>query len=85
MALGAAHDRVDARHQFVLVEGLRHVVVGAEAEALDLVLDAGEAGEDEDRRVDLEWTASGNSNGSCVSRCMPMSMKRGEPRDGFQG
>src|SRR5215471_19708137 len=50
MPLGAPHDRVDARHQLVLVEWLGHVVVGAEAEALDLVLDAGEAGEDEDRR-----------------------------------
>src|SRR5215831_16532921 len=53
MPLGAPHDRVDARHQLVLVEWLGHVVVGAEAEALDLVLDAGEAGEDEDRRLDL--------------------------------
>ena len=34
MALGAPHDGVDARHQFVLVERLGHVVVGAEAETL---------------------------------------------------
>ncbi len=53
MALGAAHDGVDARDQFVLVEWLGHVVVGAEAETLDLVLDAGEAGEDQDRRLHL--------------------------------
>ena len=53
VALGAADHGVDAGDQLVLVEGLGHVVVGAEAEALDLVLDAGEAGEDEDRRVDL--------------------------------
>ena len=53
VALGAADDRVDARDQLVLVERLGHVVVGAEAEALDLVLDAGEAGEDQDRRLDL--------------------------------
>src|SRR5262245_20449723 len=51
MALGAPHDRVDARHQFVLVEWLGHVVVGAEAETAHLVLDAGEAGEDQDRRL----------------------------------
>jgi hypothetical protein len=48
VALGTAHDGVDAGDQLVLVEGLGHVVVGAEAEALDLVLDAGEAGEDQD-------------------------------------
>ena len=44
---------MDAGDQLVLVEGLGQVVVGAEAEALDLVLDAGEAGEDQDRRLDL--------------------------------
>ncbi len=53
VALGAAHDGVDARDQLVLVERLGHVVVGAEAEAADLVLDAGEPGEDQDRRLDL--------------------------------
>ena len=53
VALGAAHDGVDARDQLVLVERLGHVVVGAEAETLDLVLDAGKAGEDQDRRLDL--------------------------------
>ena len=31
VTLGAAHDRVDAGDQFVLVEGLGHVIVGAEA------------------------------------------------------
>ena len=55
VALGAAHDGVDAGDQFVLVERLGHVVVGAEAETLDLVLDAGEAGEDQDRRLDLRY------------------------------
>src|SRR6202166_1563543 len=30
MALGAAHDRMDARNQLVLVEGFGHVVVGAD-------------------------------------------------------
>ena len=53
VALGAAHDRMDARNQFVLVEGLGHVVVGADAETLDLVLDAGEAGEDQNGCFDL--------------------------------
>ena len=53
VALGAAHDGVDARDQLVLVERLGHVVVGAEAQALHLVLDAGEAGEDQDRGLDL--------------------------------
>src|SRR5450759_3810943 len=53
VALGAAHDGVNARHQFVLVEWLGHVVIGAEAETFDLVLDAGEAGEDQNRRLHL--------------------------------
>ncbi len=53
VALGTADDRMDAGDQFVLVEGLCHVVVGADAETLDLVLDAGEAGEDQDRCLDL--------------------------------
>ena len=53
MALGAADDGMDARHQFVLVEGLGHIVVGAEAEALHLVLDLGETGEDQDGGLDL--------------------------------
>ncbi len=53
MPLGAAHDGVDAGDEFVLVEGLRHVVVGAEAKAAHLVLDAGEAGQDEDGRRHL--------------------------------
>lgn len=51
VALGTAHDRVNARDQLVFMEWLGHVVVGAEAETLDLVLDAGEAGEDQDRRL----------------------------------
>ena len=44
---------MDAGHKLVLVEGLGHVVVGAEAQALDLVFDGREAGEDEDRRSHL--------------------------------
>jgi hypothetical protein len=53
MAFRTADDGVNARDQFVLVEGLGHVVVGAEAEAFDLVLDAGEAGEDQNGGLDL--------------------------------
>src|SRR6516225_328407 len=53
VAFGAAHDGVDARHQLVLVERLGHVVVGAEAEASDLVLDAGKSGEDQNGRLHL--------------------------------
>ena len=53
MTLGTAHDGVDAGDQFVLVEGLGHVVIGTDAEALDLILDAGEAGEDQNGGLDL--------------------------------
>jgi len=53
VALGTAHNRMNARHQFVLVEGFGHVVVGANAETLDLVLDAGEAGEDQNGCFDF--------------------------------
>ena len=53
VTLGTAHDRMDAGNQFVLVEGLGHIVVGADAETLDLVLDAGEAGEDQNGCLDL--------------------------------
>src|SRR6516162_7745480 len=44
---------MNARNQLVLVEGLRHVVVGADAETPDLVLDAGQAGEDQNGCLDL--------------------------------
>ena len=40
VALRATHYRVDAGDQFVLVERLGDVVVGTEAETLDLILDA---------------------------------------------
>ena len=53
VALRTAHDRMDARDQFVLVERLGQIIVGAVAEPFDLVLDAGHAGEDQDRRLDL--------------------------------
>src|SRR6185437_1541332 len=48
MALAAADDGMDASDQLVLVEGLGHVVVGAEAETAHLVFDAGETAQDED-------------------------------------
>jgi len=44
---------MNAGNQLVLVEGLGHIVVGADAETLDLVLDAGEAGEDQNGCLDL--------------------------------
>ena len=53
VALGAANDGMDAGDQFVLVERLGHVVVGAETQALDLVLDPDQPREDQDRRLDL--------------------------------
>src|SRR5262245_15535473 len=55
VTLGTAHDRVDTGNQFILVEGLGHVVVGTDAETLDLVLDAGEAGEDQNGSLDLGY------------------------------
>ena len=39
--------------ELVLVKWLGHVVVGAETKAFNLVLDAGEAGEDQDWRLHL--------------------------------
>src|SRR5262249_19730507 len=53
VAFGAAHDGVDTRHELVLVERLGHVVVGAEAETPDLVLDTGEAGQNQNGGLDL--------------------------------
>ncbi len=53
VALGAADHGVDARDQFVLVERLGHVVIGAAAERLDLGVDFGGARQDHHRRVDL--------------------------------
>jgi hypothetical protein len=43
MDLGSMHEGMDARNQFIPVERLRHIVVGTEPEASDLILDAGEA------------------------------------------
>src|SRR5216684_1394938 len=53
VALGTTHDGMDTGDQLVLVERLGHVIVGADAETLDLVLDTGEAGEDQNRCLDL--------------------------------
>ena len=53
MPLGAAHDRVNAGDELVLVERLGQVVVGTDAEALHFILGAGEARQDQDRRLDL--------------------------------
>jgi hypothetical protein len=36
VALGTAHDGMDTGDQFVFVEGLGHVIVGADAESLRL-------------------------------------------------
>ena len=44
---------MDARDQFVLVERLGQIVVGAEAQTLHLVLDPGETRKNEDRRLHL--------------------------------
>ena len=54
MTLGAADDGVDARDQLVLVKGLGHVVVGAEAKPPDLVLDASKTREDQVGVLTLE-------------------------------
>src|SRR6185437_10686250 len=56
MALGAAHDRLDAGDQLTPVEGFRQEIVGAEAQTLDLVVEFGKAGEDEDRRAHARGT-----------------------------
>jgi hypothetical protein len=44
---------MDAGDQLVLVKRLGHIVVGTEAETLDLVLDAGEPRQNQDRRLHL--------------------------------
>ena len=49
----AAHDGVQAGDQFLAVERLDQVIVGAEAQALYLLVRLGHAREDQDRRVDL--------------------------------
>jgi hypothetical protein len=51
VALAAADDGVDARDQFFPVEGFGQVIVGAEAEALELAFRIVEPRQDQDRRV----------------------------------
>jgi hypothetical protein len=43
VAFGAAHHGMDAGDKLVLVKGLRHIIIGAETEATDLVLNRGKA------------------------------------------
>ena len=52
MALAAADDGLDAGDQLAAVERLGQIIVGAEAEALDLVIELGEAGENQNRGRD---------------------------------
>jgi len=49
--LGAAKEDAEAGEEFAAIEGLRHVVIRAQVEALDLILAAVEDGEDEDGGV----------------------------------
>ena len=53
MTLPAPHDRMDAGHQFVLVERLGHIIVRAETECSYLVFKSSQSRQDEDRRLDL--------------------------------
>src|SRR3546814_6286400 len=53
MALGTAHDRVDAGDQLIAVEGFGDIVVGAEAQCADLGIHLADAGENQHRRSDL--------------------------------
>ena len=50
-ALGAAEHRLDAGHQLAGVEGLGHIVIGAQLQADDLVHVVGAGGEDDDGDV----------------------------------
>jgi hypothetical protein len=52
VALAAADDGVDARHQLLPVEGFGQVVIGTEPEALELVFGIVEPRQDQDRRID---------------------------------
>ncbi len=52
MALRAADDRLNARYQFAMIERLGQEVVGAEAQALNLVIERIEPRQDEDRGTD---------------------------------
>ena len=50
--LRAAHNGLDARNQFLLVEGLGDEIIGAHAEDLHLGLRAADARQDQHRRFD---------------------------------
>ena len=56
MAFAAADDGLDARDQLALVEGLGQIIVGADAQSLDLVVQLRQAGQDQDRRGDAGGT-----------------------------
>src|SRR5205085_6093726 len=49
MALRAANDRLNARQQLAMIERLGQKVIGAEAQALNLIVEPIEPGEDQDR------------------------------------
>ena len=49
MALGAADNGLNTGHQLALIEGFRQVIIGAEAQALNLVIKFRQAGQDQDR------------------------------------
>ena len=53
VAFRPTHNRVYPRDQFVLVERLGHVIVGAEAKPSDFILGPRQAGQDQDRRFHL--------------------------------
>ena len=55
VALGTADNRVNVGDQLILVERLGQVVVRAEAQAANLLIDAAHAGKNEDRCLDLVY------------------------------
>ncbi len=58
VALRAADDGVDSRHQLVFVERLGEIIIGAVAEAAHFVFNPGHAGENENRRLDFGQSQS---------------------------
>src|ERR1700737_768828 len=53
MTFGTANNGVDTGDKFIFVEGLCEIIVRAESQALDLVVDASKARKDQDRSRDL--------------------------------
>ena len=49
----AAHNRVDASHQLILVEWLGHIIVSAKSKATNLVFNASQARQNENRSLHL--------------------------------